>query len=163
MSQRRGTAAIPARLHRTIGHLCCCYLFYFSKPIIFSSICYSHLSYGLAPPAGRRVSEPGLRRPGKTRWSQTNKKAKAPTPRVSQSGSCHGDIKGTPAMQSPKCLPSPPPASIPPHPSSDTSQRWLNHRQMLPKSFFPPLSPPVRLFPPLVSMSGVSPHGLGSI
>lgn len=162
MSQRRGTAAISARLHRTIGHLCCCYLFYFSKPIIFSSICYSHLSYGLAPPAGRRVSEPGLRRPGKTRWSQTNKKAKAPTPRVSQSGSCHGDIKGTPAMQSPKCPPHTlPPPSLPTLQAIHRRDDWTIAKcsQNL---FFPSLFPP-RLFPPLFSMSGASPHGLGSI
>lgn len=111
MSQRRGTTAISARLPRTIVRLCCCYLFILVSLLLLfffsSSICYSHFSYGLAPPAGRRVSEPGLYRPGKTRWSQTNKKAKAPTPRVSQSGSCQGDIKGTPAMQSPKCLPFP--------------------------------------------------------
>lgn len=161
MSQRRGTAAISARLRRTIGHLCCCYLFYFSEPIIFSSICYSHLSYGLAPPAGRRVSETGLRRPGKTRWSQTNKKARAPTPRVSQSGSCHGDIKGTPAMQSPKCLPSPHGL----HPSPPFKRyiaEMTEPSPNAPKIFFPSSFPP-RLFPPLVSMSGASPHGLGSI
>lgn len=46
------------------------------RPIIFSSICYSHLNYRLAPWVGRSVSEPGLLRPGKTRRSQTNKKPK---------------------------------------------------------------------------------------
>lgn len=46
-------------------------LFYF-----FSSICYSHLDYRLAPRVAHSMSEPGLFRPGKTRWSQTNKKPK---------------------------------------------------------------------------------------
>lgn len=48
----------------------------FCRSIIFSSICYSHLNYGLAPQVGHSASEPGLLRPGKTRWSQTNKKPK---------------------------------------------------------------------------------------
>lgn len=50
--------------------------FSFCRLIIFSSICYSHLKYRLAPQVGHNVSEPGLLRPGKTRRSQTNKKPK---------------------------------------------------------------------------------------
>lgn len=50
--------------------------FSFCRPIIFSSICYSHLNCRLAPRVGHSVSEPGLLRPGKTRRSQTNKKPK---------------------------------------------------------------------------------------
>lgn len=137
--------------------------FYFSKPIIFfSSICYSRLNWGLAPPAGHRVSEPGLRRPGKTRWSQTNKKAKAPTPRVSQSGSCQRDIKGTPATQSPTCLPFSLPLPTPCLHLSPPFQRYIvemtepspNAPRILPPSISLPL-------PPTISLSAASPHGLG--
>lgn len=166
MSQRRGSAAIPARLPRTIVRLCRCYLFILVSLFFFffSSICYSHLSYRLAPPAGHRVSERGLCRPGKTRWSQTNKKAKAPTPCVSQSGSCQGDIKGTPAMQSPKCLPFlfPPPCLHLSPPFKRYIVEMTEPSPNAPKILPPPLFPP-SLFPSLVSAPGASPHGLGSL
>lgn len=141
--------------------------FSFCRPIIFSSICYSHLNYRLAPRVGHSVSEPGLLRPGKTRRSQTNKKPKSRRRASPQSGSCQGDIKGTPATQSPKRLPFlflPPcfSPSISPHPSSDTSYRWLNHRQMLPKCLFFFLLH-LSFSPFRVSVFGASPHGLGSI
>lgn len=76
MSQRRGLTVLSAQLAWTIVGLCSSSLFSLCRPIIFSSICYSHLNYGLAPRVGHSVSEPGLLRPGKTRRSQTNKKPK---------------------------------------------------------------------------------------
>lgn len=128
--------------------------FSFCRPIIFSSICYSHLNYRLAPRVGHSVSEPGPLRPGKTRRSQTNKKPKRRRRAAPNLVPVRGTSREHPQRNLQNVSPSfflPPCFS--PHPSSDTSYRWLNHRQMLPKClfFFSSLSS-ISLFPPLVSL-----------
>lgn len=125
------------------------------RPIIFSSICYSHLNYGLAPRVGHSVSEPGLLRPGKTRRSQTNKKPKRRRRAAPNLVPVRGTSREHPQRNLQNVSPSfflPP--SISPHPSSDMSYRWLNHRQMLPKCLSLSLffSPPSLFFPPLMSL-----------
>lgn len=150
MSQRRGPTFCLATMNNSRIVLL---PFSFCSAIIFSSICYSHLSYGLAPWVGHSASEPGLLRPGKTRRSQTNKKAKAPTPRGSQSGSCQGDIRGTPATQSPNVSLFPFSLLLFLHLSPPFKRYVLQMTEPSPNAPKMPFFPSsISLFPPLVSL-----------
>lgn len=155
--QRRAMTALSAELPRTIVGLCSPYLFLFAGLLFFfSSICYSLLSYRLAPRVGRSVSEPGLLRPGKTRWSQTNKKAKsadaARLPIWFLSGGHQGNTRNAISKTSP--LPFPPSFH-----RSPPCERYVlqmtepspNASKMLLFFFSLPLSS-ISLFPPLVSL-----------
>lgn len=140
--------------------------FSFCSPIIFSSICYSHLNYGLAPWVGHSVSEPGLLRPGKTRRSQTNKKPK----RRRRAAPNLVPVRGTSREHPQRNL------QTSPFPFSPLLLLSLHlsppfKRYVLQMTEPSPNAPKMLFFfflhrsfsPSCVFMFGASPHGLGSI
>lgn len=166
MSRRRGSTAFCLATANN-SRIVLLVSFSLCRPIIFSSICYSHLNYRLAPRVGRSVSEPGLLRPGKTRRSQTNKKPKRRRRAAPNLVPVRGTSREHPQRNlqtSP--LPFPLPASL--LPSLPTLQAiritddWTIAKfSQNAASFFSSIS---LFFPPSrVSVFGASPHGLGSI
>ncbi len=140
--------------------------FSFCRPIIFSSICYSHLNYSLAPRVGRSVSEPGLLRPGKTRWSQTNKKPKRRRRAAPNLVPVRGTSREHPQRNlqnvSPAFFPPSLPASLPTLQAIRLTDDWTIAKCSQNASFFFFLLH-LSFSPSRVSAFGASPHGLGSI
>lgn len=128
--------------------------FSFCRPIIFSSICYSHLNYRLAPRVGHSVSEPGLLRPGKTLRSQTNKKPKRRRRAAPNLVPVRGTSREHPQrnLQTSPLPFSPSLASLPPSLPTLLKRYVLQMTEPSPNApkmlFFSPPS----LFPPLVSL-----------
>lgn len=124
--------------------------FSFCRPIIFSSICYSHLNYRLAPRVGRSVSEPGLLRPGKTRRSQTNKKPKRRRRAAPNLVPVRGTSREHPQRNLQNVSPSffSLPASLPTLQAIRLTDDWTIAKCSQNAFFFSSIS----LFPPLVSL-----------
>ena len=137
--------------------------FSFCRPIIFSSICYSHLNYRLAPRVGHSVSEPGLLRPGKTRRSQTNKKPK----RRRRAAPNLVPVRGTSREHPQRNLQNVSPSffSLSLHLSPPFKRYVLQMTEPSPNAPKMPLFFLLHLSfsPSRVSAFGASPHGLGSI